>query len=609
MENNYIHNYSENRKSNLVIITKNIRNFDNKNNSQRNLITYQSGDFSYKLSINSSKITHNKILKTISSMKKQFESKKDEYLNSHKNDNNEKTLIKEEINNEIISELDYKLSHKVSKKSLRPIDFKKKIGGSVIAVINKTNSDLDNEFESKNKKISKCNSINKIIAESNDIQEENPKKKIENKDNNEEIIDNNGSVHECFTYNVGNNKNNIISNNITNNNINQIKIYNNNFIIYNNNYYICNNVNNVEINNEASNRKLKNEKFADNISENKNLINIPNNNNLFFSKKILSSKLNDKKEIGINTFNHQQKKVIENDNIENNPFIGHIKCFICDRDYLISRLYSAECKKHYICRKCLKNFYEDKIENIYFIKDDSSLKCPCENCDAKINFDILKNKISDRHIALYLEKVNNNIKNVKNNILNEQNQNDENIKLYTQKHVIDINSNKNFFLYNKAKDIYCKKCLKPTLFTKTNTNFIICLNCRYKMCKFCLKEYQDKHTDIKTNNHCKVYYKRNELFLKKNKMNTFITVLLQYIFTIAIFIIMILGTLYNIIHIMKIIFCIDDTKEKNIKRNINCCWYVKYSLVLVIGIIIYIIILPFMLISFPFFPVLISVLD
>ena len=626
MKGNPNRSYKEYKKSNLVIITKNFGNFYNKNISNRNLVTYQSGDLSYKLNINSSKISHEKILKTISTMKKQYESKKEEYLNSSKINRNDKTLIKEEINNEIMNEFDFQKNNKINKKELEPVEFKRKAGGNEIVIFNKTNSILDNEFESKNKKVSNCYNINKINEKSNNMQDKNSNNntkienkdnntKIENKDNNdnEEIINNSGTVHEDFTSNTNvNNKDDVlVSNNISNTNTNQIKIYNNNYIIYNNNYYICNNCNNIEKNDNTTNRKLINEKFVDNISENKNLINNPNNNALF-SKKIVFSSVNENKEIGINTFHHQQKKLNENYIDAKSKIIqdGHTKCFICDRDYLISRLFVAECGIHYLCRKCVKNFYEDKIENIAFIKDDNLLKCPCESCDKKINFNIIKNKISDRHLALCLQKIKNNMSTkMKSSILSNQNQNDENIKFYTQKHVIDINSNENFFLYNKSKDIFCKRCLKPTLFTKTNTNFIICLNCRFKMCKLCLKEYQDRHTEIKTKNHCRVYYKRNELFLKKNDMNILIIILLQYIFAFATFIIMIFGTFYNIIHFMKRLLFIDDKKPKNGRRNIGFCWYMKYILALIIGMIIYVIIFPFMFISFPFFPILMSVLD
>ena len=45
-----------------------------------------------------------------------------------------------------------------------------------------------------------------------------------------------------------------------------------------------------------------------------------------------------------------------------------------------------------------------------------------------------------------------------------------NAKKYTEKHVLDINSNMNFFMYKKSKDIFCPKCLNPNLFSKTNLN-------------------------------------------------------------------------------------------------------------------------------------------
>ena len=48
----------------------------------------------------------------------------------------------------------------------------------------------------------------------------------------------------------------------------------------------------------------------------------------------------------------------------------YINCSICEHSYPISKLYVPNCKIHYLCRKCAKNYYEDAIEN-----GDKKLNC------------------------------------------------------------------------------------------------------------------------------------------------------------------------------------------------------------------------------------------
>ncbi len=48
-----------------------------------------------------------------------------------------------------------------------------------------------------------------------------------------------------------------------------------------------------------------------------------------------------------------------------------------------NRIYYPKCLIHSLCKKCLKNYYEDIFENNVF-----SLKCPDTNCTKEIDLNI-----------------------------------------------------------------------------------------------------------------------------------------------------------------------------------------------------------------------------
>ena len=134
----------------------------------------------------------------------------------------------------------------------------------------------------------------------------------------------------------------------------------------------------------------------------------------------------------------------ENDN-END--IYHL-CKICDHAFPKKRLFVAECKKHFLCRRCAKNYYEDIIEN-----GIREMCCPFIQCKKPINLEIVKKLISKSHLnCLYIDK--NNIDEKQNMLFMAKiktNVKKDNLELYTKKNVFEINSNRNFYNYNNIK--------------------------------------------------------------------------------------------------------------------------------------------------------------
>ena len=353
------------------------------------------------------------------------------------------------------------------------------------------------------------------------------------------------------------------------------------------------------------------------ISNSKQIINnySHQNDNNNDNKNIIIDNKNLQKQIDIINNNQLESKFSKNENVlsdNKNRILKSrnvkIKCFICERYFNENKMFYPKCLVHSLCKKCLKNYYEDIFENNIFL-----LKCPDTNCNKEIDLNILKSIISNVHYEVFmnnqnLQKINNNIKKNFNNgkeiilkdtkITFNSKISYENMKLYTQKNVLDINSNEKIYMYKKNKDIFCYNCLQPTLFTKINGHFIKCLNCHYKICRYCFKEFDDFHMDIMTENHCKIYNRKDEYYSDNGSI--LCNFWIQLFFVFAIYYLMFAG----------IYFIISRFIESHIKFNNNILLKCCFSLfIFLISFTILLIICPFLIIIHPFFPAFLSSTD
>ena len=632
---------------NLIILEKDGLNNDNKKRktlNTGNILTLKGENFYLKMNLtNGSEINKREIVKTLTNIKNQLiESENGSMIDNRnivkqiKTDNDNISINKVNIlDKKNIKKLgdidqliyyntknDFKLSLNSKFKNNQSI---KTIHRSDKAIISITNSDIDKYTEIENRKKSKIKEIDKFNVKSsvNEV---------------EEIFENNDiSVYEYMNYNNTNHKVkfstnsdnncNITNNNLKNGNVNNANKFEsndltklddsenldknikfkNNYINYQNslNDYIkkrdiyFKNNNSIKSNNNNKEKK----EIYDSISENKKLLIIRNsrlkmktnnkNETTKFENRMMNSKIFNSKSILIENENRILKPIIE--------LKKKIACFLCEKVFNSEKIFFPNCKIHALCKKCIKNYYEDKFENNNF-----SLKCPDTNCNEKIDFDIIKNIINNLHYELFLESQKEEYN--KNYLgeeicVNKTKSKVEHLKPYFQKHFLDINSNKNFFLYNENKDIYCNKCLKPTLFTKINGYFIKCLNCHQKICKYCLKEFNDIHMDIMNENHCKVYYRRGKYLLNK-KFNCTIEYCLQLLFVVTIYYLTIVCVYFITIHFLKRKLKFDNNKsQKSFIR------LIIYIFIQFFSIVLFFVCFPFALIIYPFFPALIILTD
>jgi hypothetical protein len=258
-------------------------------------------------------------------------------------------------------------------------------------------------------------------------------------------------------------------------------------------------------------------------------------------------------------------------------------CFICDKLHLTTTTFTALGCEHMICLKCGKTFYEDKIE-----QGEYDLQCPIYKCPFSPNLEFIKILLSDKHVETLknlLDRKDVAEVRTKSNTQLE-------VRVYTQKHVFDVNTNDTFFNYNKTKDQFCIKCGEPSLYGRTGKTYVKCLNCYNTICKFCMKYFTYDHLDITSSNYCKVYFRKT---LKKQieKESKFKIFLLTYIMMIPSYILFVLAMFSYISDIIKIILC---KKEKIIFKIIHV-------FIMLLAIII---LLPVFIIMIPYFPILIA---
>ena len=271
-------------------------------------------------------------------------------------------------------------------------------------------------------------------------------------------------------------------------------------------------------------------------------------------------------------------------------------CFICDQFFLKDKInYATDCE-HSFCRRCGKGFYEEKIE-----QGDVTFKCPVYKCEKKVSLDIIINLVSEKHFkSIESKEEKMNITKGVNNFIKM-----DSVKYYTQKHVLDINTNETYFIYNKAKENFCIKCSEAALYGKSGKYIVKCLNCYHTICKFCMKSFTADHFEISSFNYCKVYFRRRlrKGYVKEKQFcKNFLFLFLIYIVSYL----LICLSIYKIIYVffskalgLGLGLGLRNKKNKSVLKNI------LYYILLTIT---YIIITPLFLLCIPYFSPLITML-
>jgi hypothetical protein len=231
------------------------------------------------------------------------------------------------------------------------------------------------------------------------------------------IVDENSSRNKInkTEINISENNKNNINNKKNDNNNNNNGVHDIPFLPSNHNMRNTN----IKINikkNKKRNRKLKKKNDESDHSqtltyENQNKLNYQNN-------------LKNQRFLIVNTNN----EFINNLNLFANNIVIYHNCFICNKTFSLQKLYNAECYKHFTCRRCTKNYFEEKIE-----EGEREFFCPVFKCNSPFNIEILKDIISKNYYNLLTEKTNNEDKKT-------------NDKLNTNT-ILTTNNNNNKFLY------------------------------------------------------------------------------------------------------------------------------------------------------------------
>ena len=379
---------------------------------------------------------------------------------------------------------------------------------------------------------------------------------------------------------------------------------------------------NLNINNFFKDENKKKEKLINSTKnreteENKNDINIYhvkdniNNNNLNSlnnlsrnvgrqlitpqqNSETYNQSTNNFNKIEQNMNSNFQLNISNNLNIQIKHNLQRNVCSICEITYTSYAFYVAECNKHFLCKKCAKSFYEEKIES--GVKE---LFCPFLFCNKRFSNNQAKKFLSKKHYNMLVEEEKNN--NLNSFKLINNNNNYKEMKNYSENHVLDINNNKTFYNFNKNKNIFCSRCKNETLFCRDKQLFMRCLYCRFAQCNFCFKEYTHDHFDMNSKYYCRIYYRDSEIDRSQTKINKY---LIQLFLVFAIFFL-------SIISLWKVPVKIFTNCFFKLNDNNNNCFlfYLKYIFIYIFTLIIFIICLPINIIMYPWFPSFLALFD
>lgn len=277
--------------------------------------------------------------------------------------------------------------------------------------------------------------------------------------------------------------------------------------------------------------------------------------------------------------------------------INYFQCYLCDQYFREDKLLIKIKCPHKFCYRCGKMFYEEKIEGGQF----HNFKCGAFRCQYIIDDSIIYQLISKNHLKVIEEKkatqLEKNSEQSKHEEIIDCNSKLKNyfkdkkaifLEIYSQKNVLDINSNELFYQYSKNKQLICPKCKEMALYGKNGCHFIKCLNCFARFCKYCLKSYDPIHMDIISNNHCKVYYRKAfKRTLRKGKC------LSKLIFIILILI----GGFF----LISTVFL--NQAQKSLRKK-NLCLKILFFL---FNLILFLIAFPISFLIIPYFPVITSI--
>ena len=274
--------------------------------------------------------------------------------------------------------------------------------------------------------------------------------------------------------------------------------------------------------------------------------------NKTYNQRIIKYKdINKISKIKINESKNEKKNKEDYINKKNNFNIynQHI-CNICDLLKPSNKFIFLPVCNHSLCINCAKSFYEDLIE-----KGEFNLKCPYYKCSKVLSsMLLLKNIISQKHYERLIGN-NNNKKNNNKKVQKKLNNNtlqlggkqtlssytkgtkksstintlDKNIskleintilQKYSKKNVLSITKNDDeYIIFTMFRECFCPCCNLPSLFGKTLSNHLKCLNCFKSICKFCFKVVDTDHFNTYSQKCCKNY----RFFLWKNKHSSTFT--------------------------------------------------------------------------------------
>ena len=276
-------------------------------------------------------------------------------------------------------------------------------------------------------------------------------------------------------------------------------------------------------------------------------------------------------------------------------------CMICDIYFNPEKLIIFDCF-HIFCYNCAKLFYEEKIE-----EGKKEFKCPIFKCSQIISIEIIKTLVTEKHLNKLFKTVDtfeekakiSNIEKGPIKIIEKKSSviDNNDFKIYSKKHILEITNKNDFKYYSKNKEIYCKNCYKESLFGKNSRNFIKCMNCLQKFCKYCERNFTSGHFDFSGNNYCKIFLRKHIKF-SISERNECKEITIQFIIFLLGYLVFFIGVINYINLGINDLLKLRIDKEEHIWKV-----FLKYFLLILISLIV----VPILFMTLPFYPSIVAI--
>lgn len=294
--------------------------------------------------------------------------------------------------------------------------------------------------------------------------------------------------------------------------------------------------------------------------------------------------------------NNKKNQIIPSLESNNKEEIKY-RCIGCRKTFTQSNSIFSERCYHCFCKECFKEIFQCNIE-----KGISSCQYPVKTCLEILPMHFFQANLPENYYNYIISHDNSLYKGTIENLKATKAKTDSQMKQiepYLTSNVLNIDSNEGMKIVRMVRRNICPLCLLSDLFHRKGSNFSVCLNCIEYFCIYCYNLYTDDHFIKQENQYCRVYFRQGKLINLRAKKCIGVF-LFQIVKLMIAFIILCIGVYSCIRNTFNKIFCISKKRKSK-------CKGIKVFFSTICSIIIYLIILPLVILIWPYLPLVLVV--